>query len=166
MMIGIFLIPSLVILLTGREDFWMYRQTLGIASAWVLVRYTFLSKMHRGKKFLLQIANLSLVLFIIDHAGSAGGWSVNYAIPFLLLCSSMVMLYVVYKHKKLWSDYAVYVMSLILLSFLPCFLYVIRVSSLLWPSAVSAGTALTTLIVIYGFLDKNFRSYFNRRLHF
>ncbi len=166
MFIGAFLIPSLITLLTGEGDLWLNRETLGIASAWVLVRYTFLSRMHMGKKFLLQIMNISLALFIFDHVGEARGWSVNYVIPFMLICSTLAMMYIVYKRKRLWSDYAVYVMTLIFLGFLPSFLYLIRVTSLLWPSAAAAGFAIVSLIAVYFFLDKNFRSYFNRRLHF
>jgi hypothetical protein len=165
-LVGAFLIPSLLTIITGEGNLWVNSQTLGIASAWVLVRYTLMSQMHKGKKFLLQIANISLALFIIDKITNQKGWALNYAIPVLLIASTLAMLFVVYKNKRLWSDYAVYLLTLIFLGFFPCFLYVINVTRLLWPSALAAGFAAAALIAIYGFLDKKFLSFFHRRLHF
>jgi len=164
--VGAFLIPSLVTIFTGKGSLLVNSQTLGIASAWVLVRYTFMSQLHKGKKFLIQIFNASLLLYILDQITLQKGWALNYAIPGLIMVSTLAMLCVVYKNKKLWSDYAVYLLTLIFLGFLPFGLYFVKATKLFWPGAVSAGFALIVLIIVYFFLDKNFKSFFNRRLHF
>lgn len=164
--IGAFLMPSLIKAFTGRGHLLLSAETLGIAIAWIMVRYTFMSRMHLGKKFLLQMANVSVGLYLIDQLTGGLGWALNYVIPLMLTLSNLAMMVVVYKNKKLWNDYAVYLITLIVLGFLPGTLYLVKVNSLLWPSAIAAGFALMTIIAVYGFLDKSFKSYFHRRLHF
>ncbi len=166
LLIGVFLVPTVLTIITGEGDLWLNGETLGIGFAWVFIRYTWLSRLHLGKKFLIQLTNISLLLYLIDNLTGNQGWALDYVIPLLLMLSSLSLLTLVYRRHRLWSDYTAYVLTLLFLGFLPCGLYVLSFTSRLWPSLLSALVNLAALIMVYLFLDKGFRSQFNRRLHF
>jgi hypothetical protein len=166
LLIAFFLAPTLLTLITGKGDVWLDGETLATGFAWVLIRYTWMSRLHLGKKFLIQLANVSLLLYLVDNLTGCQGWALDYAIPLLLTLSSLSLLTLVYRRRRLWSDYAGYVLALLFLGFLPWGLYLLSFSSRLWPSLLSAAANLAAFVAVYFFLDKGFRSHFNRRLHF
>ncbi len=133
---------------------------------WLLVGNTILSRMPGGAKIILHTLGLSCVLLAMDLLTGYHRWSVNWAIPFLMVAATVLMTILVFARKLLWNAYIGYAITMIPLGFLPLLLYACKVSRVFWASAVPALCSLLALLAMAIFARKRFRSEVVRRFHF
>lgn len=166
LVITVISICLLINMFSGMSTPWFLYVACPLLYALLLVNNTILSKMHTGAKILLQIAGVSVLLFLLDLGSGYIRWSVNIVIPFLFVAGTFLITIIMLKKRMLWSEYIGYVIALIFLGFLPVLLYLTGVSDKLWASAVSALYSLLTTIGMLLFSNKQFKNELVRRFHF
>ncbi|MGI5891896.1 MAG: DUF6320 domain-containing protein [Bacillota bacterium] len=158
-------ICTIVNLAIWQGSFWTIYVIVSILYAWLLVKNTLMSKKPGGFKVLLQLVVVSAMLYIIDFLFGRNNWSVNVVIPFMIISAITFILIMVATKKMLWSDYISYIMAMIFLGFVPILLYILGISTLLFPSLLAASYAILALCGMFIFRDKQFKSEFIRRFH-
>lgn len=132
----------------------------------LLIKNTILSSMHTGAKVLIQVIGISLLAFILDFPSGYQKWSVNIAIPSILVTATMLITILIMMKKARWSGYVGYMIIMMFLGFAPLLMYFTGISNIIW---TSAGTALYTSLTIIGiflFANKQLKNNFIRRFHF
>lgn len=132
---------------------------------WVLIGHTIISERNIGSKIHMQIFALSLLFFILDFNAGFERWSVNLVIPLIILLGTFLISLKMASEKMFVNAYLGYVMSIIVLGFIPILLYTFRVSTLFWPSSVVTLFSVLAIIGVYMFADKIFKAEFKRRFH-
>ncbi|MFC3418529.1 DUF6320 domain-containing protein [Salinicoccus hispanicus] len=143
---------------------WVFYVIGFVAYAVISLNHTVLSKSHLGSKIVGQVASLTLLLLLIDSQSGFLNWSINYAVPFLIVAGLvMVTLSLLTKRLK-WKGYVSSIL-MITLSFLPAALYFSGYATVIWPSAVASLYAFM-LVVFFGvFAHHAVWSQLSRRLH-
>lgn len=143
---------------------WVFYVIGTVAYAVVSLNHTILSKSHLGSKIVGQVASLTLLLLLIDSQSGFFKWSINYAVPFLIVAGLvMVTLSILTKRLK-WKGYTSSVL-MITLSFLPAVLYFSGFATIIWPSAVASLYSLMLIVCFAVFAHHTVWSQLSRRFH-
>ncbi len=148
------------------DTWWCLNVITCVLYGWLLIRHTFLSKVHLGQKIIVQVLGLTGMLLILNMLEGGSRWSVNYIFPFLIIGATFLITLIVVVKKMLWKEFVGFIIALILLGFLPLLLYVIGVSQILWAAATSELYAFLTFSGMIIFSDKGFKNEMLRRFHF
>ena len=132
---------------------------------WLLVAGTLLSPWQSGAKVILQLAGITALLFAIDQITPQKTWALDYIIPFLIFAAIILELYYMYRNRKRWRESMVYVITVIILGFVPLLLLWIGAITVWWPAASSAFMAAFTLIGVTLFAVRQFKSEITKRFH-
>lgn len=139
---------------------------IGIAIyVWVLTWHTIFSRKNLGSKIHMQIFALSFLLLVIDLNSGFHRWSVNIAIPVIISLAILMISIKMASEKMHFNNYIGYVMSAVVMGFIPLILYFAGVATLFWPSSVTTLSSLLAITGVYLFADKMFHAEFKRRFH-
>ncbi|MBM7598905.1 hypothetical protein JOC34_001262 [Virgibacillus halotolerans] len=155
----------LINLLTMPHKLWSLYVATVVVYLLITCNHTILSKSHLGGKILVQLISLSGLLSLTDALMGFQRWSVNYIVPFLVVAATFLVTVIILKKRMRWRAYVGFVVTMIVLGFLPIVLYVAGVATAIWPSAVTALYALLTLFGMLLFSDKTFKTDLVRRFH-
>ncbi|AXF57854.1 hypothetical protein DT065_03910 [Salicibibacter kimchii] len=166
--IAIFIISSslLINLLTTPNELWVFYIVGPVLYALLCINHTILSKAHAGSKIIFQVLALSAMLIVIDVTAGATRWSVHYVIPFLVIVATLIVTIIILRKPMKWREYLGYMMTMIVLGFMPVLLFLSTLSYVLWPSAITALYALLTFIGMVLFANKTMKNEIVRRFHF
>ncbi len=164
--IAIISICAFTNLFVVQDTLWCLYVIPCVLYGWLLIRHTFLSKVHLGAKILVQVLGLTGMLFVLNILEGGECWSVNYVFPFMIIGATFLITVIVLIKKMLWKEFVGFIIALILLGFLPLLLYAIGVSQILWSASTSGLYAFLTFVGIMIFSDKSFKSDMLRRFHF
>ncbi|MBO1004651.1 DUF6320 domain-containing protein [Pseudogracilibacillus auburnensis] len=158
---------TLINLLTIKKEptLWFIYVLVIVFYLWVLIGHTIISRKNFGSKIHLQIFALSFLFLVIDLNSGFERWSVNIVIPIIILLGTFLISLKIATEKMFVNAYMGYVMSVIVVGFIPLILYAIGISTLFWPSSVVTLFSLLAIIGVYMFADKIFKAEFNRRFH-
>jgi hypothetical protein len=148
---------------------WSVIVTVTLLYVWITVRSTFLSKTHIGGKILIQFLSSSVLVVIYDIYGSFSKWSTNYAIPFLIVLSIMVITIIAIAKKSFTDDYdnyMGYLLATFFISLCPIVLFIFNLATVLWTSVIAFIYSLLTIIGLFVFSDKKFKEETKKRFHF
>ncbi|SDI53293.1 DUF6320 domain-containing protein [Natribacillus halophilus] len=166
--IAILIISSslLINLLTTPDQLWVFYIVGPVLYALLFINHTILSKAHAGSKIIFQVLALSAMLVVIDVTAGATRWSVHYVIPFLVILATLTVTIIILRKPMKWREYLGYMMTMIILGFLPVLLFLSALSYVLWPGAATALYALLTFIGMVLFANKTMKNEIVRRFHF
>ncbi|MFB5265423.1 DUF6320 domain-containing protein [Paenibacillus enshidis] len=155
---------SILINTLGKNDAWWSLYVIPcVLYVWLSIRHTLISRSHLGAKVIVQLLGLSGLLLWINVAAGTNYWSTGYVIPFLMMAATFL---VTVMCSMWWREFTGYLLTLILLGFIPLLLYAVGMSQVLW-TAIAAGLyALLTFFGMWLLTDKGFRKEMKRRLHF
>ncbi|MFB4161126.1 DUF6320 domain-containing protein [Geomicrobium sp. JSM 1781026] len=155
----------LINLLTTPDVLWVFYIVGPVLYVLLLVNHTILSRAHAGSKIIFQVLALSAMLIVLDTAAGATRWSIHYVIPFLVISATLIVTIIILNKPMKWREYLGYMMTMIVLGFMPVLLFLSSLSLVLWPSAITALYALLTLIGMALFANRTMRNEFVRRFH-
>lgn len=158
---------SLLINILGDHEVWWSLYLMPcVLYAWLFIRHTLMSKSHLGGKIVVQLLGLSGMLLWLNVAAGTNYWSTGYVIPFLMMAATLLITVICCTRKMRWREFAGYLLTLILLGFVPLLLYAVGMSHVLWTAVATAVYALLTFGGMCLIADKGFRKDMKRRLHF
>ncbi|MDH6670723.1 hypothetical protein M2277_001373 [Paenibacillus sp. LBL] len=158
---------SVIINALGNRDVWWSLYLMPcVLYAWLFIRHTLMSRSHLGGKVIVQLLGLSGMLLWINVVADTNYWSTGYVIPFLMMAATFFITLICSTKKMRWREFAGYLLTLILLGFIPLLLYAVGMSHVLWTAVAAALYALLTFGGMCLLADKGFRQDIKRRLHF
>lgn len=117
--IGMALILVVINKLTTPSIPWAAFVNAGILYSWVVVRYSIKKNINIAGHVLLQTIALSLLTFYIDYKLGRKGWSINIAIPIMIMIANVTMLVLTIISYKKYIKYAIYQLMIVFFSMLP-----------------------------------------------
>ena len=98
---------------------WAAFTNAGIIYVWIVVFYSIYKNINIAGHVLLQIIAISILTIFIDNGLGYKGWSINLAIPILIIISNITMLVLTIVNYNRFVKYAIYQLIIVLFSMLP-----------------------------------------------
>ena len=108
--------------LTTPNIHWAGFCNAGIIYIWVTVLYAINKNVNIAKHVLIQTIAVSILCVYIDYKIGFKAWSINMAIPIILITANITMLILTIVSHKKFIRYAIYQLLIILISLIPLFL--------------------------------------------
>ncbi len=148
------------------QIWWSALVGLVLLYGYLVLRYAIVGKSgYRGKVMVLAVLAVLLAVaadFIVGYRG----WSVDYVLPGGILALDVAVVVCMACNPRRWYSYILWQLLLVLCSFIPMVLYLLRLESnavmAFLPLAMSAALFLGTLIIG----DRPARQELARRFHF
>lgn len=128
-------------------------------------RYSIFKHANLGKSVMIETLGLQILLFLTDVVLGYQGWSVNYAIPSILLFADIVIVFLIIVNRLNWQSYFMYQIAITCLSFLPVILWamgLITNPAMTWITVV-LSVLILLLTILFG--DKRVKNELIRRFH-
>lgn len=114
---------------------------------------------------LLQLIALSLLTVYIDYLLGEKGWSVNIAIPIMIMIANLIMLVLtIISHKK-YMKYAVYQLMIVLLSMIPVVLVTEHIVQDKLLSIIASGISVFNFLICLIVSAKDVKETIVRKFH-
>ncbi len=126
-LIKIFLISSIILALvlvlinklTTPNTSWAALANGGIVYIWITAIYSIRKNTNIAGHVLIQTLAISLLTIFIDYKLGFKGWSIEIAIPIIIMIANITMLVLTIVSYKKYIKYAIYQLIIVLFSMLP-----------------------------------------------
>ena len=98
---------------------WAALTNAGIVYIWVTVLYAINKNINIAGHVLVQTIVISILSIYIDYMLGFRGWSINIAIPILIIISNITMLVLTIVSHKKYIKYAIYQLVIVIFSMIP-----------------------------------------------
>ncbi|MDR0885722.1 MAG: DUF6320 domain-containing protein [Clostridiales Family XIII bacterium] len=159
-------IGTVINLLTDPQNLWCLYLVTCVVYAWITFRHTILSRVHIGAKVLVQIFALMAFLFVVNVLAGGEKWSLDYTLPFIICGATLFITIVMIVKRMRWKEFSGFVITLIILGFIPLLLNILGLTHAMWAAAIAGLYAFLTLAGMLIFSDKGFKDDMFRRFHF
>ena len=161
--LGIILV--LINKLTTPEIHWAALANCGIIYAWITVIYSIRKGINiAGHVFLQTIAISAVTLYIDDRLGFRG-WSINIAVPIILMIANATMLILTIITCKNYIKYAIYQLMIVLISLLSMWLIWDKIMSLRLLSCIAVSVSVLNLFISLVLCFKDVKEALVRKFH-
>lgn len=105
--------------LTTPDIPWAALTNAGIIYTWITVIYSIRKNVNIAGHVLLHTIAISLLTYYIDYKFGFKGWSINIAIPIIIIVANVTMLVLTIVSYKKYFKYAIYQLIIVIFSMLP-----------------------------------------------
>ncbi len=138
---------------------------LGVISTWTTVGSVVTGRKHVSKIVASQVAILSILMLVWDWSLGWQGWSLNLAIPIILL-ASQASLYILAQALHLESsDYMIYLLLCALLGLVPLIFLIFSWTTIRLPSVICVGVSFLMIAGAFIFQGDLIKHELSKRLH-
>lgn len=158
-------IAFVVNLLIPSHNLWFIYFVSIVIYVFITFYHTILSPSHIGGKILVQLICLSGLLVLLNFLSGGGKWALNYIVPFIVDATTFLITAITLRKRMSWRSYVGFILSIILIGFVPVLFYIVGIVTVLWPSIITALYSFLTFIGMLVFSDTIFKSDLVRRFH-
>ncbi len=163
-------IVSMIILLvinfaTYNGRLWSLIPIGSIFYFWILVSVGIFSKANIAFRLATLTSLLIALLVLIDEASLSEGWSYNYLMPILLTVCNLAISVIILIKRIDYRDYILYLLTIVIFSIIPIVLVFFKVITIIWPSLIAFGLAISILLFIIFFFPKSIKDEIKKRFH-
>lgn len=150
---------------TDSEIWWSAISGLSFLYVYMLIRFAILGKSGYQSKVTLLSLIAVLMLVAIDFLYGYRGWSINYALPVIILLVDMSILILMILNRRNWQSYMMWQLFMILCSVVSLVFSVIGIATrpFMGELAFAASVLLFVGTVIIG--DRRAHTELKRRFH-
>ncbi|WP_143452740.1 DUF6320 domain-containing protein [Konateibacter massiliensis] len=132
---------------------------------WITVRYSIQNNTNYAAKILVQTIGGMALCFLIDMVVGYQGWSINYAIPTIILAAYLGIVMLMIVNFMSWQSYILFQITLVIFSMILLGLNFLNIITHPVLSYVTAGITLVIFIGTIVFGDKKAKTELIRRFH-
>ena len=153
--------------------YWCVLVVVGVPYIWLSVRYVILSRGNIPTKIFSQslstmvlVVLVELCVCLVTRVNRETMWSLNYALPSLLMATSIGMFVLATVKKEFYCDSIMYLFILSLLEGVYFLFYQLGLCFYIkWMALATIGTGVITLIAMFVFHFKDTTEEFKKRFH-
>ena len=169
----IFLISSFVLgillfiinKLTTPDIPWATLTNAGIIYIWITVFYSIKKNTNIAGHVLIQAIAISLLTIFIDYKLGFEKWSINIAIPIIIIIANITMLILTIVSYKKYIKYAIYQLIIVLFSMIPVILIGENILENKVLSIVASSIYISNLILTLILSAKDVKEAVIRKFH-
>ena len=158
------LILILINKLTTPNVHWAGLANCGIIYTWLTVMYSIKKGTNIAGHVLIQTIAISIAMLYIDERIGFIGWSINIAIPIILIIANATMLILTIVTRKNYIKYAIYQLMIVLISLLLWFI-INRMISFKILSNIAIMISILNLLISLILCFKDVKEALIRKLH-
>jgi len=137
----------------------------GIVYIWITVFYSIRKKINIAGHVLLQTITISSLTVFIDYELGFKGWSINIAIPILIIIANITMLVLTIVSYKKFIKYAIYQLVIVLFSMLPILFMTENIIQNKTLSVIASGVSVLNLLLTLLLCAKDMKEVIVRKFH-
>ena len=115
-LIVISVILLIINLLTSPNIYWSHLCIIGFIYAFFTIKYSIVNTTNISNHVVIQTILLSALICFVDYRIGYRGWSINIAIPILLIISNITMFIITLASYKHYGKYAISQLIIVLIS--------------------------------------------------
>lgn len=148
------------------QTWWSLISIGAIAYVAMTVRYSIVRRASLAGILVRQSLGVQVLLILIDYLTGFHGWSVNYAIPSLILFDVIAIVFMILLNRMNWQSYFMYQIAITVFSFIPLIFWAVGWTTRPFMSvlAVLLSVAVLAVTVILG--DRSVKKELKRRFYF
>lgn len=163
--IGIAIILLIINKLTTPNIPWAALVNAGILYSWIVVLYSIEKNVNIAGHVLLQTIMISILTIYIDYKLGMLGWSVNIAIPIMIMIANLTMLVLTIVSYKKYMKYAIYQLVIVLFSMIPVIFVTEHIVQDKTLSIISSGISVFNLVICLALCAKQMKEAIIRKFH-
>jgi hypothetical protein len=165
----IFVVAEFLMIMINRLTAVSYPWSLitGVALLYIYLSLMYWISYDSGfaSKVGLQIVLTSFLLFAIDYFNGMRGWSLEWAIPGIILLGDLIVAVLMLINRSRWQSYLLLLLLLAIFSFILIILYLCGVISNILMPLISEAVSFLYLFVMILFGERKAEHEFSRRFH-
>lgn len=151
--------------LTTPKIHWALISIGGLVYVWVTVMYSINRNINIAAHVMIQTIALSLLLFLIDYEAKGISWSLNIAIPIVIIIANTTMLILTIITHKRFIRYAIYQLIILLFSSLPVLFIFENLIKNKCLSYVAIGISILNFILTLSLCARDVKDEIIRKFH-
>jgi len=145
---------------------WSVIVFVGSIYFYTLIKNTILAKSNIGFKIMFNAVLMCLLLYAIDYFTTHNTkWSLEYAIPFLLIGTTFSIMVLAFSNSRKWRDYVIYIMATVIIGIIPYIFYLTNLITVYWPSLICFLYSIFTILGMLMFFRKKFTNEVKKNFH-
>lgn len=144
---------------------WAALSNAGILYSWVVVIYSIKKNINIAGHVLLQLIALSALTIYMDYLLGEKGWSINIAIPIMIMIANLTMLILTIVSYKKYMKYAIYQLVIVLFSMLPVILVTEHIVQDKILSIIATSISVLNFIICLVLSAKDIKETIVRKFH-
>jgi len=163
--IAIGLILIIINKFTTPDLHWAALANCGIIYTWITVMYSIKRGTNVAGHVLIQTIAISAVMLYIDDRIGFIGWSINIAIPIILIIANATMLILTIVTRKNYIKYAIYQVMIVLISLISIWFIIDKVVSLKILSNIASMVSILNSLISLILCFKDVKEALVRKFH-
>ena len=168
-LIGVSVLIALILVtinkLTTPRIPWAALANAGILYSWVTVIYSIRKNVNIAGHVLIQTIALSMLTVYIDYKLGMKGWSMNIAIPIMIIIANITMLVLTMVSYKKYIKYAIYQLIIVLFSMLPVVFITEHIIQDKTLSVIASGISVLNFVLCLVLCAKDVKEAIIRKFH-
>lgn len=150
---------------TGSQTWWSAISALSFLYVYMLIRFAILGKSGYQSKVTMLALIAVLMLVAADFVSGYKGWSVNYALPVVILLVDLSIFILMFFNRRNWQSYMMWQLFMILCSVISLVFSLVGIATrpFMGELAFAASVLLFVGTLIIG--DRRARTELKRRFH-
>ena len=144
---------------------WAAFTNCGIIYIWITAIYAVRKRTNVAGHVLVQTIIISSVTLYIDQRLGFKGWSINIAIPIILIIANISMLVLTIISYKKYIKYAIYQLMIVLISFIPIILIAEKMIQPKALNKIAIGVSILNLVISLSLGYKDIKETIIRKFH-
>ena len=151
--------------LTTPEIPWAALTNAGIIYVWITVFYSIKENVNIAGHVMIQAIAISLLTVFIDYKLGFQKWSINIAVPIIIMIANATMLILTTVSHKKFIKYAIYQLIIVLFSMIPVILLSENILENKVLSIVASSISIFNLILTLILSTKDVKEAIVRKFH-
>lgn len=151
--------------LTTPDIHWGIMTTVGLIYVWVTVMYSINRNINIAAHVMIQTIAISVFMFAIDYWTDGISWSLNIAIPIIIIIANTTMLILTIISHRRFIRYAIYQLIILLFSTLPVLFIYEKLIVNKWLSYMAIGVSILNFILTASLCAKDIKDEIVRKFH-
>ena len=151
--------------LVNPEIHWSALANAGIIYAWITIIYSINKRTNIAGHVLIQLIAIAILTTYIDYRIGFKGWSLEIAIPIIIIVANITMLILTIVSYKKYVRYAIYQLIICIFSLIPIyFIYEHMVLNMVL-SYIAIGISILNFILTIILCDKDVKAAIIMKFH-
>ena len=144
---------------------WAALVNAGILYSWITIIYSIKRNVNIAGHVLIQAIAISALTFYIDYKLGFKGWSIDMAIPIIIMIANITMLILTIISYKKYIKYAIYQLIIVLFSMLPVLFITKDIVQNKTLSIISSCVCIINFIFCMAVCTKDIKEAIIRKFH-
>lgn len=160
------LICVLINVLTSLQVLWSVVAGAGIWYLYFSTRFLLRQRKNYGAFTVLQVFLACMLVLAADYALGGEGWSLDYAVPFVIMSGGIALLAVGIVKPTRYREYMIHLLIIAFFGLVPIVLILFQWTHVPWTSAVCVCYSILSVLWMLIFSRRKLKSELKSRLHF